>query len=236
MRIERLLINNIPSLCWGEPSDKLFIAIHGNMSSKEDEVIKRFAHVLVMRGYQLISFDLPEHGERQNDLNYLCKPQNCIDDLQQVMNYAKTVAKEISVFACSIGAYFSLLAYPNEKIKQCLFLSPIVDMKSLIDNMMLWNNTTEKELRDKKEIKTDFNQILYWDYYTYVKNHPIVRWDKKTAVLYGSKDNLQSKTLIKEFSQKFNCKLNILEGGEHFFHTQEQLQCYQDWIYETLKG
>ena len=43
MKIERIKINNIPSIIWGEKSSKVYIAIHGNMSNKEDEVIKILA-------------------------------------------------------------------------------------------------------------------------------------------------------------------------------------------------
>ena len=39
-------INNIPSIIWGEKSNKVFIAVHGNMSNKEDEVIKILAEKL----------------------------------------------------------------------------------------------------------------------------------------------------------------------------------------------
>ena len=34
MKIERIKINNIPAIIWGEKSSKVFIAIHGNMSNK----------------------------------------------------------------------------------------------------------------------------------------------------------------------------------------------------------
>ena len=43
-------------------------------------------------------------------------------------------------------------------------------MKDIIDNMMFWSNTTEEQLKEKQEIKTDYAQALYWDYYYYVKN------------------------------------------------------------------
>jgi len=43
MKTKRMNINNIPSLIWGEESRKVFIAVHGNMSNKEDEVIKILA-------------------------------------------------------------------------------------------------------------------------------------------------------------------------------------------------
>ena len=142
------------------------------MSNKEDDVIRLLAENITTKGYQVLSFDLPEHGERKSDENYLCKVQNCINDLKQVIEYVKSNYSEISIWACSMGAYFSLLAYKDEDIKQCLFLSPVVNMKIIIDNMMMWSNTTEKELAEKLEIKTDFGQTLYWDYYLYVKNNP----------------------------------------------------------------
>ena len=68
MKTKRMNINNIPSLIWGEESWKVFIAVHGNMSNKEDEVIKLLVEKVTSRGYQVLSFDLPEHGERKDDV------------------------------------------------------------------------------------------------------------------------------------------------------------------------
>ena len=235
METKRIKINNIPSIIWGEKSSKVFIAIHGNMSNKEDKVIEILANKVTNKGYQLISFDLPEHGERKIDTNYLCKVQNCVNDLKQIIEYAKANYNEINIWACSIGAYFSLLAYKDEDLKQCLFLSPVVNMKIIIENMMLWSNTTEKELNEKQKIKTDFGQTLYWDYYLYVKANPITNWNKKTYILYGNKDNMQNENIIEDFSNEFNCDLTILKNGEHYFHTEEQLNFYSDWLDKIIK-
>lgn len=235
METKRIKINNIPSIIWGEKSSKVFIAVHGNMSNKEDKVIEILANKVTNKGYQLISFDLPEHEERKIDTNYLCKVQNCVNDLKQIIEYAKANYNEINIWACSIGAYFSLLAYKDEDLKQCLFLSPVVNMKIIIENMMLWSNTTEKELNEKQKIKTDFGQTLYWDYYLYVKENPITNWNKKTYILYGNKDNMQNENIIEDFSNEFNCDLTILKNGEHYFHTEEQLNFYSDWLDKIIK-
>ena len=234
MKIERIEINNIPSILWGEKANKVFITVHGNMSNKEDDVIKIFAEKVTSNGYQVLSFDLPEHGERKDNTNCLCKVQNCVKDLKSIIEYAKANYDEISLWACSMGAYFSLLAYKDEDIKQCLFISPVVNMKVIIDNMMLWSNTTEEKLKEKQEIKTDFGQTLYWDYYEYVKNNPITNWNKKTSILYGNKDNIQDEQIIKNFCNKYNCDLSILESGEHYFHTEEQLKYYKNWLNKVM--
>lgn len=97
LKIERKKICNIPSIIWGEKSSKVYIAIHGNMSNKEDEVIKILANTVTNEGYQLLSFDLPEHGERKNDTNYLCKVQNCVSDLKTIIEYAKKNYNEINL-------------------------------------------------------------------------------------------------------------------------------------------
>ncbi len=235
MKKERISIDNIPSIIWGEKAKKVFIAVHGSMSNKEDEVIKILADRVINCGYQLLSFDLPEHGERKNDKEYLCKVQNCVKDLRTIMTYAKKNYEEIKLWACSMGAYFSLIAYKDEKVENSLFLSPVLNMKVIIDNMMLWSNITEEELKEKQEIKTDFGQTLYWDYYEYVKENPITNWNKNTSILYGNKDNMQNENVIKEFCSRFNCKLSVLENGEHYFYTKEQLEFYKNWLNENVK-
>ena len=67
MKIEKHRIDYIPAILWGENSGKVLIAVHGNMSHKEDEVIRILAEKMVPKGYQVLSFDLPEHGERKEN-------------------------------------------------------------------------------------------------------------------------------------------------------------------------
>ena len=51
LKAEKIKINVIPSMLWGEKSNKIFIAVHGNMSNKEDEVIKILAQKVISNGY-----------------------------------------------------------------------------------------------------------------------------------------------------------------------------------------
>ena len=45
---------------------------------------------------------------------------------------------------------------------------------------------------------------------------------------------MQNENIITEFSQKFNCNLSVLENGEHYFHTKEQLDFYEKWIDKVI--
>jgi predicted alpha/beta-fold hydrolase len=226
-------ISNIPAVLWGKKSEKLFIAIHGNMSNKEDVIIQILVEEAVQKGYQVLSFDLPEHGERKNDSTPF-KVQFCVSDLSIIMNYAKSHWKELSLFACSIGAYFSLLAYQNEVLRKALFLSPVVNMERIIENMMLWFSVTPERLQKEMTIETPLGQKLYWDYFCYVKQHPINTWNTDTDIMYGAKDELCEFETIDYFVKKYCCRLEVVDSGEHYFHTEKHLNVFKYWLQKHI--
>ena len=227
---ESLIVDNIPAILWGEKSDNLFIAVHGNMSSKNDECIAILAEQVVLKGYQVLSFDLPEHGDRKDESAYICSAQNCIHDLDIIMKYAQSISSNISLFACSIGAYFSLIAYSKNILNHCFFLSPVVDMERLIENMMSIFNVSEDRLMAEKEIILPIGQKLYWDYYCFVREHSVNFWNTHTAILYGENDDICEFAIIKDFVGMFGCDLTVMQGAEHYFHTTDQLEYFKQWI------
>ena len=141
---------------------------------------------------------------------------------------------EVILIANSIGAFFSMSALVDKVISKALFISPIVDMEKLIADMMMWANVTENELQSKKEIPTPFGETLSWEYLCYVRKHPI-KWHTPTCILYGEKDNLTSKETIFEFADKIGATLTVMKDGEHWFHTNEQMQFLDHWICNAIK-
>ena len=227
-------IEEIPAVVWGDKSNKIILAVHGNMSNKEDVPIEIFAKHAVANGYQVLSFDLPEHGNRKEE-NTPCKVQNCVDEIRKIMDYIQAQWNHISLFANSMGAYFGLLALKDDKLEQAWFLSPLVDMQRMIENMMKWFSISEERLCAEQTIETPIGQTLYWDYYTYVKEHPIDQWEVPTHILYGSKDEMCESDTVLGFAQKFSADLKVIPEAEHFFHTQEQLAALDQWIAETMQ-
>ncbi len=102
-------------------------------------------------------------------------------------------------------------------------------MEKLITDMMLWANVSEHELQEKQTIETEFGEILSWKYLSYVRNNPI-NWDVPTDILYGSLDNLTSIEIIMIFAKKHKAKITVMENGEHWFHTEEQMEFLDKWI------
>ena len=97
---------------------------------------------------------------------------------------------------------------------------------------MLWAGVSEDELCARKEIKIDFGETLSWEYLCYVRKHKI-SWKVPTAILYGEHDNLTVYETISAFADKIGADLTVMQDGEHWFHTDEQMKFLDQWIMDT---
>ena len=150
-------------------------------------------------------------------------------EIYDAVEKLKSKYENIILIANSIGAFFSMNAGIDEMIQKAYFISPIVDMDKLINDMMKWANVAELELESKGVIHTDFGEDLSWDYLSYVRSHPI-EWRVPTQILYGSKDHLMSLDTITRFANKNHATLTVMDGGEHWFHTEKQMLFLDNWI------
>ena len=190
------------------------IYIHGKYGTVEEaEYYKKFFNEADIIGFEYTS-EYPWDFQKEFS--------NFIDNI-----YIKY--KKISIIANSIGAYFTMLSLTNKNIEKAFFISPIVDMEKLITDMMFLENITEEELYKKKEIKSSFGETLSWDYLTFVRKNPI-EWNVPTYILYGEKDNWTSYETILNFTNKSKANLTIMRDGEHWFHTDEQIEFLNNWI------
>ena len=226
MNVERLTVSGIPALIWGRRSDQVYIHVHGKMSRKE--FAEDFARIAEEKGYQTLSFDLPEHGERADNHVDRCDIWNGIRDLNAIADYAFLHWQGICLYSSSVGAFFSLHAYAKRPFHRCLFQSPVVDMEHLVRKMMAEFGITEEELREKGEVPNPIDP-LRWDYYQYVKANPVTVWEIPTAILYGSEDWFQSEDVIRSFARAHGCKLTVAPGREHAFMSKGDGQLVADW-------
>ena len=190
------------------------IYIHGKYGTVEEaEYYKKFFNEADIIGFEYTS-EYPWDFQKEFS--------NFIENIY-------TKYKKISIIANSIGVYFTMLSLTNKNIEKAFFISPIVDMEKLITDMMVSENITEEELYKKKEIKTSFGEILSWDYLTFARKNPI-EWNIPTYILYGENDDLTSYETILNFTNKSKANLTIMKGGEHWFHTDEQIEFLNNWI------
>ena len=156
-------------------------------------------------------------------------PRETGKEILEAITKMNTEYDSITLIANSVGAFFSMNAGIDAMIRSAFFISPIVDMEKLILNMMTWANVSEKELEEKGVISTSFGEDLSWEYLCYVREHP-VGWTVPTKILYGGRDNLTSYEAISAFAKTHGAELTVMEEGEHWFHTDEQMRFLDNWI------
>ena len=196
----------------------LIVYIHGKNGSAEESV-----------GYQSLFPRCEVLG-----LDYQTfTPWETGKEIRDAVERLKDRFESITLIANSSGAFFSMNAGIDPLIRQAFFISPIVDMEKLIHTRMSLAGVTEEELKTKGVIPTSFGEDLSWEYLDYVRAHPI-RWEAPTEILYGRRDSLTPYETIRAFAEEHGAHLTVMENGEHWFHTEEQMRFLKEWMGRTL--
>ena len=159
-------------------------------------------------------------------------PSKARDDIRTA--YDSLMDKSVYVIANSIGAYFTMLALHGCDVEKALFISPVLDMERLILEMMMRADVSERELREKGEIITVSGEILSWEYLQFVRENPIT-WNVPTEILYAGNDSITSRETVDEFVSSHNARLTVMENGEHWFHTEEQITFLNKWLRRAIQ-
>ena len=200
-------------------SDKLVLFIHGKGGSADEAEGYREA----FKDYDILGFDYKANN-----------PWEAKEEFPKKVHQLKKRYKEIILVAGSIGANFSMASGIEKDIKKAYFISPIVNLEKLISDMITWAGITEEELKERKVVPVSFGDDLEWDYYQYVKKNP-EHWDVETYILYGSLDNLQSLETMKAFVESHNCTLTVVDGSEHWLHTEKDIKAMKEWLNKYSK-
>lgn len=191
------------------------------------------------------------HGKGGNHFEAEQYKQNCVDcdivgidydeylpwivqkQIQPMYTKLSQEYEQVSIIANSIGAYFAMHTLQSSSIEKALFISPVLDMEKLILDMMHWANVTEQDLCEKGKISTDFGESLSWEYLCFVRQNPI-KWDISTEILYAENDNITSRQTVDKFIASHNANLTVMENGEHWFHTVEQIGFLNNWMKRVI--
>ena len=246
---------SVPAVLYGSPSPQVWLCLHGKGGRKEEA--ESFAQVVCPKGWQVLAIDLPGHGARSGGPE-LFTPWHAVPELRDLLSLSGQKWNRLALRAVSLGAWFSLLAFQDRPLDRALFVSPVLDMERLIQEMMSWAGVTESRLEAEGEISTEFGETLSWPYLQYVRAppgcpggaptpqhggpkgqkgapatlgraHPVSRWETPTRILWAQKDHLVPRDTVDRFARRFRCSLTAAEGMEHWFHTPEQLAVLRQW-------
>ena len=162
-------------------------------------------------------------------------PSKASADIRRAYNVLRLEYEFVYLLANSIGAYFAMLALQGCDVEKALFISPILDMERVILDMMRRSGVSEDELRRKGEILTGTGEILSWEYLSFVCNNPVT-WSIPTEILYAGNDGITSRATVNEFVRGHDVKLTVMENGEHWFHTEEQIAFLNEWLMSGLRS
>lgn len=184
------------TLFYGARTERAVIALHGFTSNRKSETVTNIAQVATADNAAVLSFDMPEHGDRRAQKGTLTV-KNVLEDYIEVIKYVKEeVSDRISLFGSSMGGYFSLLAARFEpNIEQILLKSPALNpIKTLTKAMKECDNEARCEQLRKlvREITGGGNA---YDVYELVKKYPY----PKTDIIWGKKDEVVDSYDIKSF-------------------------------------
>ena len=230
--MKTFMLNHIPAVLYGEPSDKVFLYVHGRNGNKE--VAVSFYQMVKEAGWQVLSIDLPKHGERQESTEKF-NPWTIVPELSLMLSYAEDHWDRIGLCADGIGAYFALRAFRMKYLDQAMFISPMVDMAAFIEGLMEASGISEARLKEEGRIDTEFGWRVSWDYYLYTHDNPIKNWDVPTEILYGDHDQWVKKSIIEDFANQFNCGLTVVEDCPHGFSGEEEQEIVETWVKEKIK-
>ena len=209
---EELILDGIPALRWGEPGGRAVIGVHGQFSNRRDPVMAQYGDVIASRGDQLISFDLPAHGDRQDDKAF--NPIEASPEVRTFARLARSQSTEVSLLANSIGAYFSLCDTPAGTFERAWLISPLLDLEYYIRDMMAEYSVTDEQLEAQTVIDTP-RGVLDWPYLRFVEEHP-AKLDTPIWIIRGDQDEMVPLGILSRFVGAPGVELVQIEGGQHF--------------------
>ena len=198
--------------------ENAIVYIHGKGGSADEAA--RYASVF--RDCDVIGFDYKAQT-----------PQQTREEFPAFFDRVIREHTSVSVLANSIGAFYAMHSLADMQITKAYFISPVVDMENLICNMMRQSDVTEDKLRSEGEIVTFFGETLSWGYLSYVRENPI-SWHIPTHILYGGKDELTPPDIMTGFAEGIGASLTVMDDGEHWFHTEEQMRFLVNWLLRTV--
>ena len=188
---------------------KAMLYIHGKGGSAEEVVLFR----PFCAGYDVRGIDLTDFT-----------PWESAGQIRAVFNEMREECSRVSILA--------MCALQDCQVERAFFISPVLDMENLILSMMKQACVTEADLRERCGVRTDFGETLSWKYLSFVRGHP-VRWRVPTEILCAEHDALLPHETFVRFVRTHDARLTVMPGGEHWFHTPEQMAFLGAWLREA---
>ncbi len=223
------LINNLHTKIYypEQAINQIIIGIHGFGGDKESSVLIKMAESLKSTNIALLTYDLPCHGENENNKSLSLK--DCLNSVKEVYEYVKSnyAGIPISFFATSFGGYLLLnFLQENEiNLNKIILRAPAIKMAKVIKDVILPEhgfsvsdlNTNPVNVGYEKECFIDARFVEELQEYDLNKNY---NKNYFLNVLQGKKDTTVNPADNEEFFNAKcinNYKIYYFEEADHRF-------------------
>jgi hypothetical protein len=206
-----------------KPTDALkgvVVGIHGFSGSQNSQVLLMLGDALAAKGYALITFDLPCHGDHQKEERLSLEV--CFDAVAQAVHYAQSMGADTSIFATSFGAYLTLLYLARTKatLAHVILRAPAVYMAESFDVLL-----KEKGYAQEQEVwQMGHEYPLYVDgkFVLDLKANALenLTFEGEVHVIQGQRDTIVDwRKNAAFFADKFGerAQIHYIPHANHFF-------------------
>ncbi len=227
MTTEYLNINGIPAKLYiAENACGTVLAVHGFGGSKESGAISALAERVCGKGLNVLTYDLPAHGERTEKAEALAIDR-CISEIVLIEQYIHDhFSGDICTFATSFGGLCMLyrIAHSSDPYRKIVLRVPAVNMS---DTLITISKMCDPEFTMQKAEKNGFfirmsrDYVIPYRFYNELCNLSCLRsckeWnDGRIMTIYAENDELVS---LKDTETFLDCnpaiKSLLIKGSDH---------------------
>ena len=202
---------------------RVVIGVHGIAGCKEDPIQESIAEEMELFGAAVLRFDLPAHGENEEEILSL---HGCVDTLLDVADYAAERypdLKDLCIFATGFGAYVTLTAL-QDLIELPFRVKLVIQTPSLRMDQTVLNltrvSTVTLEAMEMVLFKTSRHSIgFFYSFYEECRDNPaFAAYPIPMLILHGQYDDyvpMSDIQLLRDLND--HSKLVIIPGASHQF-------------------
>lgn len=216
----------------------VIILCHGFSTSKDSYTHVRLEKILNDRGISTLRFDFFGHGESEGKFEKITVSE-AVDDLQNAIQLLRESGyKKIGLVGSSFSGMASLLtASKTDELYILALKSPVSDYIGLIiahanqEEIKTWREKGFIDIIGANEEKLKLNYSFFDDAQKLDGFESAKKIRIPVLIVHGDKDDtVPIKQSIKISSLIKNCRLEIIEGGDHLYSDPKQFEKMLDLI------
>jgi alpha-beta hydrolase superfamily lysophospholipase len=200
---------------------RVVLGVHGIGGCKEDPIQESIAEEMDLFGCAVLRFDLPAHGENEEEILSL---HGCVDTLLDVADYAAERypdLKDLCIFATGFGAYVTLTAL-QDLIELPFQVKLVIQTPSLRMDQTVLNFTRVSPVTLEAMEMVLFNASrrpigFFYSFYEECRDNPaFAAYPIPMLILHGQYDDyvpMSDIQLLRDLNDR--SKLVIIPGASH---------------------